>query len=115
MVGELKDGKILEYDIHPEDFGMSMFSNRGLKVTDPQESRLMVLEALENCEGTPREIVAKLNSAMVKVLRSQETLERLNRESLDVVASTSAQFATHLDAEGTRWAKAIEISGAKAN
>ena len=66
-------------------------------------------------KGTPREIVAKLNSAMVKVLRSQETLERLNRESLDVVASTSAQFATHLDAEGTRWAKAIEISGAKAN
>jgi tripartite-type tricarboxylate transporter receptor subunit TctC len=66
-------------------------------------------------KGTPREIVAKLNSAMVKVLRSQETSERLNRESLDVVASTSAQFATHLDAEGKRWARAIEISGAKAN
>jgi anthranilate phosphoribosyltransferase len=62
MVGELKDGKISEYDIHPEDFGMSMFSNRGLKVTDSQESRLMVLEALENREGTPREIVI-LNAA----------------------------------------------------
>jgi anthranilate phosphoribosyltransferase len=62
MVGELKDGKIHEYDIHPEDFGMSMFSNRGLKVEDPQESKAMVLEALENREGTPRDIVI-LNSA----------------------------------------------------
>src|SRR5690606_15074091 len=31
MVGELKDGEIREYDIHPEDYGISMFSNRGLK------------------------------------------------------------------------------------
>jgi anthranilate phosphoribosyltransferase len=62
MVGELKDGQIREYDIHPEDFGMSMFSNRGLKVEDPHESRIMVLEALENREGTPREIVI-LNAA----------------------------------------------------
>jgi anthranilate phosphoribosyltransferase len=62
MVGELKDGQIREYDIHPEDYGMSMFSNRGLKVVDPQESRIMVLEALENREGTPREIVI-LNAA----------------------------------------------------
>jgi anthranilate phosphoribosyltransferase len=62
MVGELKDGKIREYEIHPEDFGMSMFSNRGLKVENAQESRLMVLEAPENTEGTPREIVI-LNAA----------------------------------------------------
>jgi anthranilate phosphoribosyltransferase len=57
MVGELRNGQISEYDIHPEDFGMSMFSNRGLKVDNAQESREMVLEALENREGTPREIV----------------------------------------------------------
>jgi anthranilate phosphoribosyltransferase len=57
MVGELKDGQVSEYEIHPEDYGVSMISNRGLKVKDAQESRLMVLEALENREGTPREIV----------------------------------------------------------
>jgi anthranilate phosphoribosyltransferase len=34
-----------------------MISNRGLKVTDASESKTMVLEALENVEGTPREIV----------------------------------------------------------
>src|SRR5213593_538047 len=57
MVGELKDGEVREYDIHPEDFGLRMISNRGLKVGDAQESKAMVLEALDNVEGTPREIV----------------------------------------------------------
>jgi anthranilate phosphoribosyltransferase len=57
MVGELRDGKINEYEIHPEDFGLRMISNRGLKVTSAEESRDMVLEALSNKDGTPREIV----------------------------------------------------------
>src|SRR5262252_10070925 len=57
MVGELKDGEVREYEIHPEDFGLRMISNRGLKVVDAAESKTMVLEALENVEGTPREIV----------------------------------------------------------
>ena len=57
MVGELKNGEILEYEIHPEDFGLHMKSNRGLKVKDAAESKEMLLEALSNIEGTPREIV----------------------------------------------------------
>ena len=31
MVGELKDGEVREYEIHPEDFGLHMMSNRGLQ------------------------------------------------------------------------------------
>src|SRR6266496_1623334 len=58
MVGELKDGEVREYEIHPEDFGLSMKSHRGLKVEGAAESKEMVLEALSNVEGTPREIVA---------------------------------------------------------
>jgi len=57
MVGELKNGQLREYEIHPEDFGLSMVSNRGLKVANANESRAMILEALENTPGTPREIV----------------------------------------------------------
>jgi len=33
LVGELKDGQVSEYEIHPEDFGLQMVSNRGLRVT----------------------------------------------------------------------------------
>ncbi|MBL8487790.1 MAG: anthranilate phosphoribosyltransferase, partial [Rhodocyclaceae bacterium] len=57
MVGELKDGVITEYEVHPEDFGLAMVSNRGLKVADAAESKEMLLEALDNRPGTPREIV----------------------------------------------------------
>ena len=62
MVGELKDGEVREYEIHPEDYGLAMKSHRGLKVADAMESREMVLEALSDVEGTPREIVV-LNAA----------------------------------------------------
>ena len=57
MVGELKDGEVREYEIHPEDFGLSMVSNRALKVASPAESRAMLLEAVDNVAGTAREIV----------------------------------------------------------
>jgi anthranilate phosphoribosyltransferase len=57
LVGELKDGEVREYEIHPEDFGLAMVSNRGLKVADATESKEMVLESLSGTAGTPREIV----------------------------------------------------------
>ncbi len=57
IVGELKNGEVREYEIHPEDFGLSMVSNRGLKVGNAAESRAMIMEALSNTSGTPREIV----------------------------------------------------------
>lgn len=62
MVGELINGEVREYEIHPEDFGLSMVSHRGLKVSGAEESKTMVLEALSNKEGTPRDIVI-LNAA----------------------------------------------------
>ena len=58
MVGELKDGKISEYEIHPEDYGLQMSSNRSLRVGNAGESKAMLYSALANEEGTAREIVA---------------------------------------------------------
>jgi anthranilate phosphoribosyltransferase len=57
LVGELRDGQIREYEIHPEDFGLQMVSHRGLKVADAEASKAMLLDALDNRPGTPREIV----------------------------------------------------------
>ncbi|ALK29226.1 Anthranilate phosphoribosyltransferase [Burkholderia plantarii] len=57
LVGELRDGKVTEYEIHPEDFGLQMVSNRSLKVENAEESRVMLLEALDNQPGVAREIV----------------------------------------------------------
>jgi anthranilate phosphoribosyltransferase len=58
LVGELRDGKVREYELHPEDFGIAMAHSRNLKVADAAESKAMLLEALENRDGLPREIVA---------------------------------------------------------
>lgn len=57
MVGELKDGEILEYDIHPEDFGLTMASNRALRVDDPAQSKAMLLSVMDDEPGPARDIV----------------------------------------------------------
>ncbi len=57
LVGELREGQVHEYEIHPEDFGLQMVSNRSLKVADANESKAMLLQALENRPGVAREIL----------------------------------------------------------
>ena len=63
LVGELKNGKISEYEIHPEDFGFAMSSNRALRVETPEQSRAMLQGVLDNQEGPARDIVV-FNSAV---------------------------------------------------
>ncbi|RDZ27149.1 anthranilate phosphoribosyltransferase [Lysobacter silvisoli] len=58
LVGELRDGVVREYEVHPEDYGIAMAASRNLRVNDAVESKAMVLQALENHDGLPREIVA---------------------------------------------------------
>ncbi|MDT4829292.1 Anthranilate phosphoribosyltransferase [compost metagenome] len=48
MVGELKNGEITEYEIHPEDFGLTMASSRALRVETPEDSKAMLLGVLDN-------------------------------------------------------------------
>ena len=50
LVGELKDGEISEYEIHPEDFGLTMASNRTLRVETPEASKAMLLGVLNNSD-----------------------------------------------------------------
>jgi len=57
LVGELQNGEIREYEIHPEDFGMAMASNRALRVETPQESVAMLRGVLDGEPGAAREIV----------------------------------------------------------
>jgi anthranilate phosphoribosyltransferase len=58
LVGELRDGQVREYELHPEDFGIAMSHSRNLKVADPDESRAMLLGVLENRPGPALDIVA---------------------------------------------------------
>ena len=58
MVGELINGEIREYDIHPEDFGLQMVSNRNLKVSGAEESKAKILEVMNNVAGAATDIVS---------------------------------------------------------
>jgi anthranilate phosphoribosyltransferase len=57
LVGELKDGHLSEYEIHPEDFGMPMASSRALRVETPEESQAVLRGVLNNEAGAARDIV----------------------------------------------------------
>ena len=57
LVGELKGGHITEYEIHPEDFGMVMSSNRALKVDTAEDSKAVLLSVLNNQSGPAKDIV----------------------------------------------------------
>ncbi|MDY7577868.1 anthranilate phosphoribosyltransferase [Herbaspirillum sp. RTI4] len=62
MVGELINGEIHEYEIHPEDFGLTMSASRNLQVANASESKQRVFEALAGTPGPAHDIVA-LNAA----------------------------------------------------
>ena len=65
--------------------------------------------------GTPREIVQRLNTEVVKILLSAEIKERFGKMGVDVVAGSPEQFSQLLKSEVARWAKVIQDAGIKAD
>jgi tripartite-type tricarboxylate transporter receptor subunit TctC len=62
---------------------------------------------------TPREVVARLNDAMVKALRSADVRDRLTAIGFDVVASTSEEFGQFMKNEVERWTLVVQRGGIK--
>ena len=104
LVGELKDGVVREYEIHPEDFGLQMAGTRNLRVADADESRAVLLATLENRAGPAREIVV-LNAGVALytanlvesigagVARAREVIESgAARAKLDAFVRFTRQF-----------------------
>jgi anthranilate phosphoribosyltransferase len=57
MVGELRDGRVTEYEVHPEDYGFAMASSRQLAVDGAEASQKIILEVLDGESGTASDIV----------------------------------------------------------
>jgi tripartite-type tricarboxylate transporter receptor subunit TctC len=62
---------------------------------------------------TPREVVARLNDAAVKALRSPDVRERLTQIGFDVVGSTPEEFGKFMQEEVDRWTKVVQRGGIK--
>ena len=91
MVGELKDGAIREYEVHPEDFGLQMMSLRNLRVGSADESKAMMLAALENKPGAAREIVCLNAGAALYVANVAESIGEGIARAREAVASGAAR------------------------
>jgi tripartite-type tricarboxylate transporter receptor subunit TctC len=64
--------------------------------------------------GTPKEIVAKLNSEIVKILKTPEVREKLGKQlGMDLIGSTPDELAALMKKEIPRWAALVQKSGAK--
>ncbi len=57
LVGELKDGSVHEYTVHPSDFGLPVYDTRVLRVANREESVACIQRALGNEDGPVRDIV----------------------------------------------------------
>jgi tripartite-type tricarboxylate transporter receptor subunit TctC len=65
--------------------------------------------------GTPKAIVVKVHSDIVKLLALPDVKERVAGLGFDIVASTPDQFAAQIKAEIEKWGKVIKAAGIKAD
>jgi tripartite-type tricarboxylate transporter receptor subunit TctC len=61
---------------------------------------------------TPKEIIAKLNSETVKVMKTPEFQKILQETGSDFVGDTPENFAAFIKAEAAKWSKVVKESGA---
>ncbi len=91
LVGELKNGHITEFELHPEDFGMAMASNRALKVDTPEQSMAMLRGVLDNEPGAPRDIVILNAGAALYAANVANTIQEGIALARTVIASGAAK------------------------
>ncbi len=91
LVGELRDGEVREYEIHPEDFGIAMAASRNLRVADAAASKAMLLEALDDTPGLPRDIVSLNAGAALYVAGVAESIAAGIGQARAAIASGAAR------------------------
>jgi tripartite-type tricarboxylate transporter receptor subunit TctC len=64
--------------------------------------------------GTARELITRINGAVVKVLQQPDVRERLVAMGADVVGNSPEEFGTFMQAESTKWAKVVKDANIRA-
>jgi anthranilate phosphoribosyltransferase len=91
MIGELKEGRIDEYLIHPEKFGLPLHDPEALRVATVEESRNVIVAALENKPGAARDVVALNAGAGIYVAGRAPSLEDGVRAAFEILKSGAAR------------------------
>lgn len=91
LIGELKDGRVEEYVIHPEQFNLAVRDPQVLRVANVEESKAVLLAALGNTNGAARDIVALNAGASLYVAGLSATLADGVERAFAAIASGSAR------------------------
>ena len=91
VVGELKNGEITEYEVHPEDFDLPMASARALRVETPEQSKAMLLGVLDNQAGAARDIVILNAGAALYAANAAASLREGIEKARAALASGAAK------------------------
>jgi anthranilate phosphoribosyltransferase len=90
LVGELKDGEVREYTVHPSDFGLPVYDSRVLKVANKEESVQCIQRALANEDGPIRDVVLLNAGAAVYCAGVATSVTDGVRRAREAVASGKA-------------------------
>jgi anthranilate phosphoribosyltransferase len=91
LVAELKDGRIGEFQITPQEFGLNTHAIATIRVDGVERSKAMVLAALDNQAGAARDIVALNAGASIYVAGLAPTLAGGVQKAQAVMASGAAR------------------------
>jgi anthranilate phosphoribosyltransferase len=91
LVGELNNGEINEYAIHPQQFGVELYDRRAIQVNTVEESRQMILAVLENQPGPALNIVLLNAGAAIYVAGAADTLQAGIDRARRVIAKGDAR------------------------
>jgi anthranilate phosphoribosyltransferase len=91
MVGELRNGEINEYTIHPQQFGIELYDRRAIQVNTVEESKQMILAVLENQPGPALNIVLLNAGASIYVSGVADSLQAGIDRARRVIAKGEAK------------------------
>ena len=103
-IAELKDGKVREYTVQPQDFGLKTAALDAIRVANADEARTMLLAVLDNQPSAARDIVQLNAGAAIYVAGLSDTLEHGVKKAAEVIASRAAK---------NKLAQLIQISNEK--
>ena len=63
--------------------------------------------------GTPRDIISKLHTGVVRALQNPEVRQRLLNDGAEPIGSSPEEFAAYLRSETAKWAKVTQAAGIK--
>src|SRR3970282_701560 len=102
MIGELRNNEVREYQIRPADFGLAVHDIDAIRVDGAEQSKAMLLAALEKKAGAARDIVALNAGASIYVAGLADTHAAGVKKALEAIASRAARRKLNQFVEFTR-------------